>query len=478
MSESGTSVARKLAEAEALRAMDDPLAARVLLEAVLDTDPGQAEVHAALAEAYLGEDLERSLAHARKALVLDPHHRSAFMAQIRALSLQRRSAELEVRLNAFRGANDLAPGDLARIQAWQREAESDPVHPGGTAPEAGRRLLAVYDLSAQPYSIGDVLTHVMGSLIEAEAQGLDRVDYAFISDPTRPPVDPVMRSLIREDNRHFHLMSILPVVQLSPRLGSVHVFDSFRGLGTFLDATSGSHFLWPSRADLEAGRYMYYEILKAVHRRHGQGDGPPRFRFNPDLIQWARSLFQVHAPGKLPVTVNLRNNPRFHAERNSNLPAWKAFFDQVADRVPVTFFITCAATEVTPELRACRNVIFAKDLHTNLVQDLALIQHSAFHIGASSGPATMCLFDTRPYHFFNSDVLPHLAHYGGALVTTPEGDLRFAFSLDLQRFGTEPETTETILARFQEIWTSREWVDPAGAGGPAPSSVKAASWLA
>lgn len=441
-----------LAVAEALRAEQDPWAARFLLEDLLASDPGLVAAHAALGSLLLQEqDLEASLAHTERALLLDPHHQGAFLDMVQALSLLQRGPELARRLEAFQRLNRLEGPTLARVQSLAAQASP------GQRPPPARRLLAVYDLSAQPYSIGDLLTHVMGSLVEAQRQGLEKVDYAFITDPERPPVDPVMRSLIQSDNRYFHLLSILPVVQLSPRLGDLKVFDTLGRLKAEIEEHPERHRIWPSMEDLDALKYKYYDVLKSLHDEHLRGSPLPRFTYSATLRQWAEAFFEAHCQGRVPVVVNLRNNPNFHHHRNSLLPAWQAFFQAAQDRYPIKFILVCASSEVDPTIRACGNVVFAKDQHSTLIQDLALLRYSAFHIGASSGPAMVSVFDSRPYYFFNSDALPHLAAYQGALLQTPEGDLRLSFSSPLQRFGLEPETAGGIFREVDRIWASRDW---------------------
>ena len=46
-------------------------------------------------------------------------------------------------------------------------------------------------------------------------------------------------------------------------------------------------------------------------------------------------------------------------------------------------------------------MIVAKDHHTVVAEDLALISTSAIHMGASSGPASMAWFNDKPYLVVN-----------------------------------------------------------------------------
>jgi len=326
-----------------------------------------------------------------------------------------------------------------------------------TAPATPRRLLTIIDFVVQPYSIGDFIVYLMGSLAAANEAGVEKIDICLLSDPTRPPVDPIMRDLVNADNHYSHLIAMLPLVQLNPHLGSLFVFDSGEKLDAFLTTSGNNYTLWPSPAELQAKKYMFYEGFKRTHAQFKKHDTIPRLHFNRGLTDWAMNFFQRQAPAVVPVTINLRNNPQFHAGRNYVLPAWKSFFERCQNEVPVKFIITCAASEVDPSLRSLPNVVFAKDHHTDVMQDLALIRFAAFHLGSSSGPVAIPIFGTKPYHIFNGDMLPHLHLYGGAMFQNPEGELQFSFGRELQSFGVVPETADGIWQQFDKIWTSRDW---------------------
>src|SRR5207253_11309312 len=89
-------------------------------------------------------------------------------------------------------------------------------------PPSERRLLAIYDLSTQPFSIGDILVIQEASLVVREKYGLNLVDFALVYDPQRPAAsDPVFADSINENNVMYHLASVLPVAQTNQHLGSL-----------------------------------------------------------------------------------------------------------------------------------------------------------------------------------------------------------------------------------------------------------------
>ena len=351
-------------------------------------------------------------------------------------------------------AGELPPHNPVAPPRETSTISSSPAH----SPAAARRLLTIIDYAVQPYSIGDFLVYLMGSLVAAESAGAQKVDLCLLSDPSRPHADPIMRSRVNAQNHYSHLMSFLPLVELHPQLGSLFIFDTTAAMMTYAAQSGENYDLWPSAAALGERKYMYYDIFKMLSEHHRQHGEIPRFKFSPDLSDWTDAFFHQHAASTVPVTVNLRNNPDFHAHRNYSLAAWKEFFERCHETVPVKFIITGAASEVDPSLRTLPNVVFAKDHQTTLLQDLALIHFATFHLGSSSGPTIMAIFGTKPYYIFNCDCLPYLAHYGGAMLQNGAGELQCSFAQKLQSFGVVLETADEIWHQFQKIWCSRDWV--------------------
>ncbi|MBI3129738.1 MAG: hypothetical protein HYZ13_00125 [Acidobacteria bacterium] len=325
-------------------------------------------------------------------------------------------------------------------------------------PEPKGALLVVVDYAVQPYNIGDLLIYMTGALVAAEEAGCDGIDWCFISDPKQVPQDPIMASLVSADNHLFHLMTFLPQIQLLPGLQEVHVFTDQEAFDRFVERRGLERPIWPTLEALRAKHYMFYDIFKLVHRFYAREGRIPALRFSDHLRSWAESFYRTHAVGRVPVTVNLRNNPHFHTHRNSNLAAWDALFRHCEGRLPVQFVITCASSEADDTLRSRSNVVFSKDSNTSVLQDLALIDGAAFHLGSPSGPAALPIFGTQPYFIFNCDMQPHLQAYDGALLETCEGELRYAFARGHQAFGLQAETAEVLIAGFERIWQSRDWV--------------------
>jgi hypothetical protein len=321
----------------------------------------------------------------------------------------------------------------------------------GSVPWTERRLLVIYDLATQPFSIGDIIVIQEASLVLREKHGLDSVDFALVYDPIRPALSDPAFARITKKNVLYHLAGILPVAQVNQHLGSLFVFNSHAHLLRFISDNSRLYRVWPSAMKFATKDYLNYEVFNNLlfnfYNEHGS---IPLLTCRKYLVDWARTFYREHVYPLFPVTVNLRNNKFFGLARNSRMECWLEFFHDCEERYPVRFVIVCAIAEVDERMRHCPNVVIAKDFHTGIEEDLALIHTSEIHMGASSGPISMAIFNDKPYLMVNWDADPR--DYRGLV---EDGDfLRFCFAGPLQRLTKERETTSLLLREFAEMWAS------------------------
>ncbi len=310
-----------------------------------------------------------------------------------------------------------------------------------------RRLLIVYDLSSQPFSIGDILIFQEASLVLRAQRNLGKVDMAIVYDPKRPVVpDPAFREIDAESFL-FHISSILPAAQVNPHLGSVLLLDSHRQLETYIADNADAYFVWPSLGQYASGHYLFYYCFNELFRDHFERYGClPSLQSRPAALSWAARFIAQHTGKTLPVTVQLRNN-KINPARNSKIDAWLTFFGRCAEECDATFFVICGRSEVDARLRELPNVIVVKDHGTTLEQDLALLEAGACHVGASSGPGTMLLFSDKPYCMFSWDL--KLDSLNGLI--KEDYRYRFHFSTAMQNWLFEVETAELLMFEFQRI---------------------------
>ena len=340
----------------------------------------------------------------------------------------------------------------ARFLIWVFPAVRNLLLP---APSNERRLLLIYDTSSQPFNIGDILIMQEAALALREKHHLGPVDFALVYDPERPAsADPAFAS-ITEGNATYHLASILPVAQVNQHLGSLFLFNSHPYLERFIADNADLYHVWPSGWKYSARDYLYYAAFNDVLYEHYKVHGSiPRLTCRQFLVDWAQAFYQKHVYPQVPVTVNIRNNKSFHTHRNSRLECWLEFFHHCETHYPAKFVVVCAWSEIDDRLRQCPNVIMAKDHHTGIEQDLALIHTSAIHMGAGSGPVSMAWFSSKPYLMVNTVYgRGYFAHPD--MIRQEEGNIqRFWFAGPLQRIAEGGETSELLINEFARMWTA------------------------
>ncbi|MCX5662601.1 MAG: hypothetical protein NTW19_23215 [Planctomycetota bacterium] len=314
-------------------------------------------------------------------------------------------------------------------------------------PRDWRRLLFIYDLESQSFTVGDILEFQAAAMVLRERWGLDKVDYAVIHEGKA--VKNAWQWNIDDDNFHARINQILPAAQVNPHLGSLFVFDSHAQFDEFLQDNIRRYQVWPPGATYKLGKNLRGRIYSEVLYDHVQRTGRlPLIQSRPLMLDWAKRFYASHAEPDVLVSVNMRNNPRWDPSRNLDIDVWLRFFNACAGQYPVRFVVTCSKEEIDPRLRACPNVIMAKDHDTTLEQDVALLEISAFNMGASSGLCAKSIFSDAPYSIVRTNLTPEV--YRGMIFEN--GCYRFFGSRPDQIFWPHAETLEFLQAEFARMW--------------------------
>lgn len=308
------------------------------------------------------------------------------------------------------------------------------------------RILLIYDFSNQPISVGDVLVCHEAGLVLRERFNVELIDIAFLYDPHLERHRDRALAYIDSSNILSTLGSVLQAAQVNPHLGSVMLFDSRERLEAFVTRQLGEYHVWPPLSYYASGQYFYYHVLNELLYEHFERFGSiPALRSRPSVRQWAEQFVAAHVAPALPVSIQLRNNPHNPA-RNSDYECWLAFFRQcAAARENFKFIVICDLHELDERLNGLPNVVVAKRHCTNLEQDLALIEVSRFHMGASSGPSTMAMFSGKPYAVFGWKT----TEYRYRDLKREGICRRFFFAHDYQRLIVEKETPALLAAEFE-----------------------------
>lgn len=314
-----------------------------------------------------------------------------------------------------------------------------------------RRILIVYDLASQAFAIGDILIFQEASLVLRRLHDVDFIDFALVYNSEEPIMAPVYKSLINKTSIHSHLNNIIPVLHVNPYIGSVFIFNSHDSIYKFLLDNMQNYFVWPSAKLFGSKDYLYYKIFNEIlwDYFYSMGDIPSLSVRSHTLI-WANEFISRHVYPSVPVTIQIRNNRLFAQHRNLDLVPWINFFADANKKYKVIFIIICALSEVDDRLRKCPNVIIAKDYHTGVDQDLALIQAAAIHMGAASGPGSMALFSRKPFLLVNHDLV--FSWYKGLIFDGIK--VRFFFSSEFQNFLNVPVTESILIDEFARMYYS------------------------
>jgi hypothetical protein len=362
------------------------------------------------------------------------------------ISFQNLSRKIRGRFRPMLQTVSRLMGDYWGFLRWlnqSRKAFSTSIDP--------RRLLMIYDLRNQPFSIGDILVIQEASLVLREQHQLGMVDFALLYDQEQPHCNDVAFSKITSENVLFHLASILPVAQVNQYHGSLFLFNSEQQIMRYIARNTDQYFIWPSAWNHCKGKYHYYEIFNNLfHQYYIKHNSIPSLSCRQFMIDWADHFYHQHVFPGIPITVQVRKNEQIQSQRNLQLENWLEFFRYCQNRYPVKFVIVCALKEVDARMRQLPNVIIAKDHGTTIEQDLALIQMAAIHMGSSSGPGELAVFNSKPYLLVNSNT--HLVGHNNMI--EENGLWRFPFSTPYQHHAPPPDTLELLIRQFEWMWSA------------------------
>jgi len=236
---------------------------------------------------------------------------------------------------------------------------------------------------------------------------------------------------------------------VNPYLGSVLLFGDRAQLEHYIQTNLEQYIIWPNVNLYMSGEYLYYPALNDLLYLHFlKYQSLPTLHCRKSVLDWAKYFIHQHTNNKLVVTIQLRNNPRT-PKRNTDIDCWLKLFEYCYDKnYSVSFIIICAKDEIDSRIRDCPNTTLAKDYCTNVEQDLALVELSDIHMGASSGPSTIAFFSNKPYCLFKWDGIERL--YKNLIYKN--NSYYFYFANDAQKLIKKDETPELLINEFTNLW--------------------------
>ena len=256
-----------------------------------------------------------------------------------------------------------------------------------------RRVLGIFHFQEHGAYLGDMVEFLAILNVLRARHSLQKVDLCYVDDPTNPN-QPVTRHRIDSSASYKEMM--LDLRALLPCVGEVFHFNADRDFELFFRANYRRYVCWPryrylhswpSRVNYNrmSTRGIAYPNTYAPLYRYFDAHGDlPHLTCPPDALEWANSLVRTHVSPAVPVAVQIR----FNADspyRNTDLDAWHEFFARMETHGPVKFVLISRREEIVPKLRELKNIVYAKDHDSNVLQDLAMVQVAHFSMFTDSG---------------------------------------------------------------------------------------------
>jgi len=314
-------------------------------------------------------------------------------------------------------------------------------------------LLGIVDFSYQHYALGDLLTMQVDLATIAIEQQLEHVDVVAMVNPGMPSAS--FQTFVTPDNYVTYFDNVIPVFGCNPMLRSLQLV---RDVETFDFLVLSRHRsglpTWPrfnTHLKMRQSYPLGHARLNAFHARHGY---LPRLGAPRGYESWARRFHQGELEARPLVVINPRQSALTDkpaaVHRDAPLETWYAFIDAVGARRPDVLFVAVGGyPEWEHRLLHRSNVFIPRAFGLGLPHELALTTIAALFMGTSSGFATFATFADMPYAILS------LEHRFAPRAGMAPGDRHYPFGRADQVVTWRLETTEELLALFEELYRSR-----------------------
>jgi hypothetical protein len=329
------------------------------------------------------------------------------------------------------------------------------------------RLLGIYHFQEHGGYLGDMIEYLAILNMLRIEKGLAKVDICYVDDPSNPN-QPVTRARVENVPGYKALMLELRV--LLPEVGAVFHFGSDRDFEKFFSShyrrytcwpTYSYFHTWPSRIDdynlVPDWGHPYpntYVPVERFFKAHGK---IPKLSCPPAALDWARAFVRAHVGSAVPIAAQIRVNTDAPL-RNTDIEAWKEFFRRMEPHTEFKFVVLCRKEEVIPELRALRNIVYAKDHGSGALEDLALIQVCHLSMFPDAGFATFPWFSGLPTISFAKEMYEFAQR---RMLDEHGTGLRFLNRFQRRHFGGYG--VEVLEKEFWSLWNdlaAAGWQNP------------------
>jgi len=264
-----------------------------------------------------------------------------------------------------------------------------------------KRVLGIWDFENVRAVIGDAIVFQEILSVIAEKNNVEKIDCCFVNPCVRN-----MRDNIFQVTNPIAIDNIISITKINPLIGSVYIFDNNDQFSNFFQASKQKYIVFPNP----------YFPFATVSNMHHLVDFYEKHKYLPKLtcdavhLEWAKKFTERHCAGKILFCASIRKDTR-DADRNAPIKEWEIFFRYCNDKYPeFLFVITGTEHEIHEELLGMKNILFAKQHNSTLLQDIAIIQSSKALLVHNSGinvfsyyienvPSLMFGLDEKHFHF-------------------------------------------------------------------------------
>ncbi|MDY6833852.1 MAG: hypothetical protein SVY53_03510 [Chloroflexota bacterium] len=323
----------------------------------------------------------------------------------------------------------------------------------------GARVIGVWDTQVMPPSIGGVL--ILAAELHALTMiyDLDIMGVCFVGQPSNVLSvsatvvnDNTLTRLDRESCRNSMLISMLLNIQ---GIDNCYVAWTLNQVHDYVSSRQMPCLTWPGLDVLtECGSIAHqYSTTIFLQRFHAEYGSIPLLSVKEGPMRWALEFIEKHVAPYIPVVVHLKNDGCHSHCSNANFDEWLAFFKASALRHKIKFLII-GNEEIDDRIRTLNNVLVTRDLKSNLVGELALIQVSAAFMGMSSGPCNMAILGAVPYVIYkNPD------HDYDQMCIELGKNNQFSFARPCQTLLRVFETKESLMYEMENILAYIDYSD-------------------
>jgi len=309
-------------------------------------------------------------------------------------------------------------------------------------------LLCFIDYRSFPYALGDTFTLLMNMEIQRRLKGKDDIRQLVLADPHTP--NSKYQPFVKEANFRNFLIELFPAYLFSPSTSKLGFTENrYYFYHQLVKNTLKREAVWPGLYSQARGVVDFYShrMINRFFRDYGY---VPRLEAPAALRDRAQRKMAKLFPGKLVVTVNLRNSKSgyfFSAlHREAILPEWEKFFLQASRTHPhVIFLIVGSFGEWSRSFLNLPNVAISRRLGLGLADELSILLHSRLFMGSSSGFSALATFSSVPYVIANFE--PSAASHVGLTI----GEGRYPFAEKDQIILWEGETNAVLYENFSEV---------------------------